>query len=164
MSFLGVKNPDEQRINTQNRQLLAENIPFQYQKEFLQSIGLNKLHEREITMDEINLFISQHPAISQAKETAQITQEKQENKALYTDYDTEQTIKQDIEQNMKNLANHESGTSWMKWGAMFGGSGADQITAAGFKAIIEQNKILIRQNELIRRQNEKIIELLSKED
>lgn len=171
MSFLGVRSFSEQKIYDDNVKLLNTYIPFDYHGDFMRSIGMKKLHERQITIDEINIYISQHPSIRQASEKVQeyqqevkIKQVKREEKLLFTDLDTEESIKKDIKKNMKNLAGHEGGTSWMKWGAMLSGNSADQITAAGFKALIEQNKILIRQNELIRRQNENIIELLSKKD
>lgn len=163
MSFLGVRNASEQKIHQYNMELLRTRIPPQYYQDFFQCIGMKKTHEREITVDEINIYLSQHPNIRQTNPTVQTQQVKTPNKVLYTEDDSDEAIKNDIEDNMNNLAGHESGTSWMKWGAMFGGNAADQITAAGFKALIEQNKILIRQNELIRRQNDKIIKLLSKD-
>lgn len=72
-------------------------------------------------------------------------------KFLYSDEQSDEDLRKAIYQGMLNLAGHEAGSSWMKWGAILSGSSADQITAAGFKALIEENKILIRQQELMLR-------------
>ncbi|MCJ7559147.1 hypothetical protein MUO79_00835 [Candidatus Bathyarchaeota archaeon] len=70
---------------------------------------------------------------------------------LVTDKMTDEEIKQKIYGDMMNLAMHESGTGWMKLGTLLSGNSTDQMLGAGFKALIDQNKILIRQNELILR-------------
>lgn len=163
MSFLGVKNSDELKIDRQNREILSEYIPFEYQKEFLQSIGIKKLHDRIITMDEINIFLNQYSEIDQVKIITQRKErEKYLDKLLFTDDDTDDSIQYNIDESMKNITEHENSTNWMKNYPMVSDKESNQITAEGFNVIIEQNKILIRQNELIRRQNEKIIELLKK--
>lgn len=46
---------------------------------------------------------------------------------------------------------HEAGTGWMRLGTLLSGNSTDQMLGAGFKALIDQNKITIRQNELILR-------------
>jgi hypothetical protein len=53
--------------------------------------------------------------------------------------------------NMLDLAGHEAGTGWMRLGTLLSGNSTDQMLGAGFKALIDQNKIIIRQNELILR-------------
>lgn len=74
--------------------------------------------------------------------------------------DVEKRIDEIIE-DMFNLAEHEAGTKWMRIGTMLSLNSTEQMIGAGFKALIDQNKILIRQNEILRRQNELIIEKLS---
>jgi len=64
---------------------------------------------------------------------------------------------------MNNLAMHESGTTWMQVGTFLTGSSTDQMTASGFKALIDQNKIIIKQNELILRALQKILTVLPPE-
>jgi hypothetical protein len=59
---------------------------------------------------------------------------------------------------MHNLASHEAGTKWMRIGTLLTLNVTDQMIGAGFKAIIDQNKILIKQDELIYRELKKINE------
>ena len=59
-------------------------------------------------------------------------------------------------EDMMNLAMHEAGTGWMRLGTLLSGNSTDQMLGAGFKALIDQNKIIIRQNELILRALTKI--------
>jgi uncharacterized protein YacL (UPF0231 family) len=54
-----------------------------------------------------------------------------------------------ISQDMSNLAIHEAGTAWMSLGTLLSLKATDQMIGSGFKALVEQNKIMIRQNELI---------------
>jgi hypothetical protein len=54
-----------------------------------------------------------------------------------------------ISQDMSNLAMHEAGTAWMRLDTLTSLKGTDQILGSGFKALVDQNKILIWQNELI---------------
>jgi hypothetical protein len=68
---------------------------------------------------------------------------------------TDAEIRSRITEDMKNLAMHEAGTGWMRLGTLLGSS-TDQMLGAGFKALIDQNKITIRQNELILRTLTKI--------
>ena len=75
-----------------------------------------------------------------------------ESKALFLPETTDDEIEQDILEDMANLAQHEAGTKWMRVGTLLSGNSTEQMLGAGFKAIIDQNKIIIRQNELIRRQ------------
>lgn len=70
---------------------------------------------------------------------------------LISDVMTEEEIKQKINRDMMNLAMHEAGTGWMRLGTLLSGNSTDQMLGAGFKALIDQNKIIIRQNELILR-------------
>lgn len=70
---------------------------------------------------------------------------------LVTDDMTDEEIRKRIYEDMMNLAGHETGTSWMRVGTLISGNSTDQMLGAGFKALIDQNKIMIRQNELIRR-------------
>jgi hypothetical protein len=70
---------------------------------------------------------------------------------LVTDEMSDEEIRKRIYEDMMNLASHEAGTAWMRLGTLISGSSTDQMLGAGFKALIDQNKIIIRQNELILR-------------
>lgn len=70
---------------------------------------------------------------------------------LVSDEMSDDEIKKKIVQDMMNLAIHEAGTGWMRLGTLLSGNSTDQMLGAGFKALIDQNKITIRQNELILR-------------
>jgi len=87
-------------------------------------------------------------------EIQRLTQNKtkvDKSKLLFSDETSEEEIKQKIWKDMNNLAMHEAGTGWMSLGTLLSGSSTDQIIGAGFKALIDQNKIIIKQNELILR-------------
>jgi len=77
---------------------------------------------------------------------------------LVSDEMSDDEIKKKIMQDMMNLAMHEAGTGWMRLGTLLSGNSTDQMLGAGFKALIDQNKIIIRQNELILRVLTKIAE------
>jgi DNA-binding transcriptional MocR family regulator len=64
---------------------------------------------------------------------------------------TDEDIQKRIYDDMMNLAMHEAGTGWMRLGTLLSGNSTDQMLGAGFKALVDQNKIIIRQNELILR-------------
>lgn len=65
-------------------------------------------------------------------------------------------IEANIYRDMDNLVAHEAGTKWMRVGTLLSFNATQQIVGAGFKAIMDQNKILIRQNELIYRELKKL--------
>jgi len=78
--------------------------------------------------------------------------EKAPNKAfLIRDDMTDEDLKTQIQKDMINLQSSEAGTGWMRFGTLISGNSTDQMLGAGFKALINQNKIIIRQNELILR-------------
>jgi len=54
-----------------------------------------------------------------------------------------------IYEDMKNLKAHEAGTAWMRVGSLLSFNSTEQMLGAGFKALIDQNKIIIKQNELL---------------
>lgn len=83
-------------------------------------------------------------------------QQKREKHQLFTEAMSEDEIKNRIYIDMDNLAMQESGTKWMKAGAMLSFNSRDQMIAAGLKAIIDQNKLMIRQNELLLREIKKL--------
>ena len=70
---------------------------------------------------------------------------------LISDQMTDEEIKTKIAEDMMNLAMHEAGTSWMRLGTLLSFDATQQMLGAGFKALIDQNKIIIRQNELLLR-------------
>ncbi|MEJ8542125.1 hypothetical protein U2150_01275 [Methanothermobacter wolfeii] len=65
---------------------------------------------------------------------------------------------------MENLANQEAGTKWMRIGTLLTFNPTEQIIGAGFKALIDQNKLIIRQNELLLRELRKLNETLRKKE
>ncbi|MDG7002182.1 MAG: hypothetical protein JRN15_24040 [Nitrososphaerota archaeon] len=71
---------------------------------------------------------------------------------LFSEEMSDEDIEEEINKDMMNLLMHEAGTGWMRAGTLLSGNSTDQMLGAGFKAIIDQNKIIIRQNELIRRE------------
>jgi hypothetical protein len=75
---------------------------------------------------------------------------------LVTDEMSDEEIKKRIYEDMMNLAGHEAGSGWMRLGTILSGNSTDQMLGAGFKALIDQNKIIIRQNELTIRKLEKL--------
>jgi hypothetical protein len=87
-------------------------------------------------------------SLQQKKEQIPAFASKQDKRTLFSDEMTDDQIRMLISQDMSNLANHEAGTAWMSVGALLSNS-TDQMTASGFKALIDQNNIMIRQNELI---------------
>ena len=70
---------------------------------------------------------------------------------LATDDLSDSEIRKLIYEDMMNLEKSLAGKGWVRLGTLLKGNSTDQILGAGFKAIIDQNKILIRQNELILR-------------
>jgi hypothetical protein len=99
---------------------------------------------------ELAKLLQQKRALSlrQKKEPAPALVSKQDERILFSNEMTDDQIRMLISQDMSNLAMHEAGTAWMSVGAHLSSS-TDQMTASGFKALIDQNKIMIRQNELI---------------
>lgn len=93
------------------------------------------------------------------------TQEKEEkkelerlNRLLFSDGISDDDLINSIESDMNNLAMHEAGTKWMRVGTLLSFNSTEQMIGAGFKAIIDQNKIKIKQNELILRELKKLNE------
>ncbi len=70
---------------------------------------------------------------------------------LISDEMSDEQLRKKIYEDMMNLATHEAGTGWMRLGTLLSGNSTDQMLGAGFKALIDQNKIIIRQNELLLR-------------
>jgi hypothetical protein len=105
---------------------------------------------QKIEAKELAKLLQQKRALSvqQKKEPAPALAPKQDGRILFSDEMTDDQIRMLISQDMSNLAMHEAGTAWMSGGALLSSS-TDQMTASGFKALIDQNKIMIRQNELI---------------
>lgn len=97
-------------------------------------------------IDTIKLNIAKKKRVKIAEEI-----EKGSVQLLVTDNMTDEEIRKRIYEDMMNLASHEAGTGWMRLGTLLSGNSTDQMLGAGFKALIDQNKILIRQNELILR-------------
>jgi hypothetical protein len=89
-------------------------------------------------------------------------EEKRLNSLLFRQDIPDEALVKSIESDMSNLAMHEAGTKWMRAGTLLSFDATQQMIGAGFKAIIDQNKILIKQNELLYRQNKLLNENLKK--
>ena len=85
-------------------------------------------------------------------------EKKRLNRLLFQADAGDDDIISSIESDMHNLASHEAGTKWMRIGTLLTFNVTQQMMGAGFKAIIDQNKILIKQNELIYRELKKLNE------
>lgn len=94
---------------------------------------------------------------------ARENEEKRLARLLFSTRVTDDDLKRSIESDMSNLASHEAGTKWMRVGTLLSFNSTEQMIGAGFKAIIDQNKIKIKQNELILRELKKSNELKEKE-
>jgi hypothetical protein len=75
---------------------------------------------------------------------------------LFHDNLTDEEIRNRIFEDMANLAYQETGTKWMSMGTLLSFNSTEQMIGAGFKAIIDQNKLIIRQNELLLRELQKL--------
>jgi hypothetical protein len=78
------------------------------------------------------------------------------NYVLFHQNSTYDDINQSIDKDMANFSKHEAGTKGRRIGTLFSLKPTDQMIGAGFKAIIDQNKILIKQNELLLRELRRI--------
>lgn len=76
--------------------------------------------------------------------------------SLFTPGEGEPELVNSIYTDMGNLYQHEAGTAWMRAGTLLSFNPTQQMVGAGFKAIIDQNKIIIKQNELIFRELKKL--------
>lgn len=83
--------------------------------------------------------------------------------ALISEKMSDEELQNKIAEDMQNLARHEAGSGLMQLGTLLGGTRTEQILAAGFKALIDENKIIIRQNELLLRSIKKQLEAKSPE-
>lgn len=90
--------------------------------------------------------------------TRATTVKREDKEILFSDEMTDEQIRMLISRDMLNLAMHEAGTAWMKLGTLLSLKSTDQMIGSGFKALVDQNKILIRQNELIIRGLKKLAE------
>lgn len=82
--------------------------------------------------------------------------EKRLNKLLFHDQTPDPELKRSIEDDMLNLSAHEAGSAWMRAGTLLSFNSRDQMVGAGFKALIDQQKVLIKQNEQILRELKKL--------
>lgn len=90
------------------------------------------------------------------EEKARENEEKRLNRLLFSTRVIDEDLISSIESDMSNLAGHEAGTKWMRVGTLLSFNSTEQMIGAGFKAIIDQNKIKIKQNELILRELKKL--------
>jgi hypothetical protein len=95
-------------------------------------------------------------SLQQKKEPAPIVSSEQDEGNLFSDDMTDDQIRTLISQDMANLARHEAGTAPTSGAPP--SNPTDQLTASGFKTLIEQNNIIIRQNELIIRSLKELAE------
>lgn len=98
-------------------------------------------------------YVSFKPGVKTPQMIEREIEEKQN--LLYHDSMTDIEIQNRINQDMINLTGHEAGTKWMRIGTLLSFNATQQMIGAGFKAIIDQNKVIIRQNELLLRELKK---------
>ena len=117
-------------------------------------------YARKIKGKELAKLLQQKRALSlqQKSEPAPAPASKQDGRTLFSDEMTDYQIRMLISQDMSNLAMFEAGTAWMSPDALVSLKGTDQMIGSGFKALVDQNKIMIRQNELILRGLKKLTE------
>ena len=144
---------EQSNLDKNNILLKSKNISIDDWNQVCSELGMENRYSRLITPEEADDFIKRHPE--------KIEQDK---RILFYPNQSNEDICTDIEEDMKNLASHEAGTKWMRIGTLVSLDPTQQMIGAGFKALIDQNKILIKQNELLRRQNEEIIKLLNNEE
>ena len=108
-------------------------------------------YARKIERKELAKLLQQKRALSlqQESEPAPASASKQDGRVLFSDEMTDDQIRMLISQDMSNLAMHEAGTAWMSPSTLLSLKATDQVIGSGFKALVDQNKIMIRQNELI---------------
>lgn len=75
---------------------------------------------------------------------------------LFTSDTTDEELAKAIEASQLDLIATEAGTGWMRAGTLLSLNPTEQMVGAGFKAIINQNKIIVRQNEQILRELKKL--------
>jgi hypothetical protein len=122
---------------------------------------------KKMGINETNLTIAKKretPEIRQEREIMEeqkkiqkikAEKEKKYRQILFDDELSDPSLKISIQRDMRNLASHEAGTKWMRVGTLLSFNSTEQMIGAGFKAIIDQNKILIKQNEQILRELKK---------
>lgn len=114
-----------------------ENLGFREAGDILNAKKLIKDQNKEIEKQQINL-------------------EKAKDNLLFTETTQDDDLKTSIQYDMLNLSAHEAGSGWMRVGTLLSFNPTQQMIGAGFKAIIDQNKILIKQNEQILRELKKL--------
>lgn len=98
------------------------------------------------TIIKLGIGSKEYQAIIDAKK-----KKEPEKAILISDDMTDEAIKGQIQQDMRNLKSHEAGSGWMRASTLLSGNSTDRVLMEGFKSLIDQNKIMIRQNELILR-------------
>jgi len=108
-------------------------------------------YAQKIEGKELAKLLQQKRALSlqEKSEPAPALAPKQDDGVLFSDEMTDDQIRMLISQDMSNLAIFEAGTAWMSLGTLLSLKATDQMIGSGFKALVDQNKIMIRQNELI---------------
>ena len=114
---------------------------------------------------EIKKMIDENKKRMDEDKKAKKAQEREEsrlNQLLFHEAITDDELIKSIKSDMNNLAGHEAGTKWMRVGTLLSFNSTEQMIGAGFKSIIDQNKVLIKQNELLFRQNKLLNDNLEK--
>jgi len=88
----------------------------------------------------------------QAKYADRVQKAADEGKLVFDPEESDEDLVEGIMKSQMDLKMHEAGSSWMRVGTLLSGSSTDQMIGAGFKALIDLNKVIIRQNELMRRE------------
>jgi hypothetical protein len=118
----------------------------------------NKLKDNPETYNRKQAYKEEQKAIKALEK-----EEKRLARLLFSTKVSDKGLVDSIELDMDNLAGHEAGTKWMRVGTLLSFNSTEQMIGAGFKAIIDQNKILIKQNELLYRELKRSNDLKEKE-
>jgi uncharacterized Zn finger protein (UPF0148 family) len=106
-----------------------------------------------------NQLICPYCGIKFSTYVKELESESRQNKIANITLDaSDDIIRREIIQSLKDLQYHEAGSKWDSIATLISGNPAERIMADMLKAMVDQNKIIIRQNELNRRILEKIAE------
>lgn len=114
----------------------------------------------EIFRHEGKWYCKEHYTEIQAQKKEAVVEKRLETleakgELVFSETMTDEEIRKGIEKSIVELAMHEAGSAWMRLGTLISMNPTEQIIGAGFKALIDLNKIIIRQNELILRELKK---------
>jgi len=112
--------------------------------------------EKKRREEEESKLLEEYGNLNTVKKIQEV--KKGHKKYLFSPFMEDIDIELKMFEDMENIARQESGTGWMKLGTLLTFDTTQQILGAGFKTIIDQNKLIIRQNELLLRELKKFNE------